>query len=217
MFAFLTNSLLFYGHTHHKMFEKQISDENLLASLKRDDTVAFEMLYNRYWKSLYLKACQRVDKDDAKDLVQEVMMSLWRRRHELPSFKEGEFVRYLFTAIKYRVISHYAFSAAEIKNAALFEVLDSEEHINMLETKELNARIESAVSQLPARMQQVFRMSREDDLSIADIARKLNVSEQTVKNQLTEALRRLRNSLRSNATGEWALLLAYLFCHISKG
>jgi RNA polymerase sigma-70 factor (family 1) len=198
------------------MFEKHISDGELLQLLKEDDTAAFGTLYNRYWKSLYTRASQRVDADDAKDLVQEVMLSLWRRRREIPSFKEGEFARYLHAAIKYRVISHYAFSAAEIRKIGYFDVLDSEEANDRLETKELTANIAAAVRQLPARMQQVFRMSREEDLSIAEIARKLNLSEQTVKNQLTEALRRMRNSLKDSSSGDWVFVVAYLFCHIKK-
>ncbi|ACU62952.1 RNA polymerase sigma factor [Chitinophaga pinensis] len=196
------------------MFEKHISDGDLLQLLKGDDTAAFETLYNRYWKSLYTRACQRVDADDAKDLVQEVMLSLWRRRQEIPVFKEGEFAKYLHAAIKYRVISHYAFSTAEIKKLALFDVLDSQESTDRLETKELTAKIAAVVAQLPARMQQIFRMSREEDLSIAEIARKLNLSEQTVKNQLTEALRRMRNSLKNSSSGDWAFIVAYIFCHL---
>ena len=196
------------------MFEKHISDGDLLQLLKGDDTAAFETLYNRYWKSLYTRACQRVDADDAKDLVQEVMLSLWRRRQEIPVFKEGEFAKYMHAAIKYRVISHYAFSTAEIKKLSLFDVLDSQESTDRLETKELTAKIAAAVSQLPARMQQIFRMSREEDLSIAEIARKLNLSEQTVKNQLTEALRRMRNSLKNSSSGDWAFILAYIFCQL---
>jgi RNA polymerase sigma-70 factor (ECF subfamily) len=198
------------------MYEKQISDGELLQSLKGDDTAAFEVLYDRYWKALYLKACQRVDRDEAKDLVQEVMISLWRRRKDITAEKEGDLSRYLFTAIKYRVISHYAFSASEIRNVDIFDILEGQLHNDALETKELKATIESAVSRLPARMQQIFRMSREEDCSIADIAQKLNLSEQTVKNQLTEALKRLRNSLQANSSGEWALMLACLFLHIHK-
>ncbi|TWV99556.1 RNA polymerase sigma factor [Chitinophaga pinensis] len=196
------------------MFETHISDGDLLQLLKEDDTAAFGTLYNRYWKSLYTRACQRVDADDAKDLVQEVMLSLWRRRREIPVFKEGEFARYLHAAIKYRVISHYAFSAAEIKKLAFFDVLDSHESTDRLETKELTANIAAAVGQLPTRMQQIFRMSREEDLSIAEIARKLNLSEQTVKNQLTEALRRMRSSLKSSSSGDWAFMLAYIFYYL---
>lgn len=196
------------------MFETHISDVDLLQLLKGDDTAAFEALYNRYWKALYTRACQRVDANDAKDLVQEVMLSLWRRRKEIPVFKEGEFAKYLHAAIKYRVISHYAFSAAEIKKISLFDILDSEEFNDRLETKELTANIAAAIGQLPTRMQQIFRMSREEDLSIAEIARRLNLSEQTVKNQLTEALRRMRSYLKSTSSGDWALLVAYLFCHV---
>ena len=191
-----------------------ISDRELLQSVKGDDTNAFELLYERYWKALYLKACQRVDNDEAKDIVQEVMMSLWRRRKAISANKDGELAAYLFTAVKYRVISYYAFNSAEIKKAALFDEL--EQHTDVLETKELKAIIEAAVNRLPTRMQQIFRMSREDDQSIADIARILNISEQTVKNQLTEALKRLRTSLQANTTGEWALILLYIFCQLHK-
>jgi len=196
------------------MFETHTSDGDLLQLLKGDDTAAFETLYNRYWKALYTRACQRVDVNDAKDLVQEVMLSLWRRRKEIPVFKEGEFAKYLHAAIKYRVISHYAFSTAEIKKISLFDILDGQEFNDRLETKELSANIAAAVSLLPTRMQQIFRMSREEDLSIAEIARQLNLSEQTVKNQLTEALRRMRSYLKTSSSGDWALLVAYLFCHL---
>lgn len=192
----------------------QISDGELLQSVKGDDTNAFEVLYDRYWKALYLKACQRVDKDEAKDIVQEVMMSLWRRRKAIKANKDGDLAGYLFTAVKYRVISHYAFNTAEIKKTELFEELDY--HTDALETKELKAIIESAVSRLPARMQQIFRMSREADYSIADIARMLDLSEQTVKNQLTEALKRLRTSLQTNTPGDWALVLLFVYCHVHK-
>ena len=196
--------------------QEQLSDAGLLHAIKEGDAAAFKVLYDRYWERMYLKACQRVDKDEAKDIVQEIMTTVWRRRKDLFTFEDGEIGRYLFTAVKYRVISHYAFSAAEIRNSAFFEVLTDQVPTNTLEVKELNELIEGEVSRLPTKMQQVFRMSREEDLSIADIAHKLNVSEQTVKNQLTEALKRLRASLRSRDNGDWAfvvILLCYYCAH----
>ena len=185
-----------------------ISDGELLHSIKTDDNAAaFETLFARYWKGLYAKACQRVDKEVAKDLVQEVMTTLWRRRKEVFTFEDGEIGRYLYTAVKYRVISHYAYTDTEIRNDAIFEMLIDPAPPNSMETKELSELIESEIRQLPARMQQVFRMSREDDLSIADIADRLNLSEQTVKNQLTEALKRLRASIKSHDSGDWAFIV----------
>jgi RNA polymerase sigma-70 factor (ECF subfamily) len=78
------------------MHAKQISDDELLQSIKRDDVAAFEILYDKYWKALYLKACQRVDKDEAKDIVQEVMLTLWNRRQKIFVKEDGELGRYLY-------------------------------------------------------------------------------------------------------------------------
>lgn len=193
-----------------------MSDGDLLQLIKKDDTAAFESIYDKYWQALYLKACQRVDKDEAKDMVQEVMISLWKRRNDIRVGQEGDLGRYLFTAIRYRVISHYAFSAAEIKKTDFFDTFNDYITTNTLETKELKARIEAEIGRLPARMQQIFRLSREDDYTIADIAKTLNISEQTVKNQLTDALKRLRISLKASSTSDWTLVLIYLFSQLHQ-
>lgn len=58
-------------------------------------------------------------------------------------------------------------------------------------------------------------MSREDDRSIADIASSLNLSEQTVKNQLTEALKRLRESIKSSDNADLTFI-ALLICYYSS-
>lgn len=191
-----------------------MGDGDLLQLIRQDDTAAFESIYDKYWQALYLKACQRVDKDEAKDMVQEVMITLWRRRQEISVKQEGDLGRYLFTAIRYRVISHYAFTATEVKRAGFFDTFENQIAADTLEAKELQARIEAEIGRLPARMQQIFRLSREDDRTIADIAHMLQLSEQTVKNQLTDALKRLRTSLKASSTGDWTLVLLYLFFHV---
>jgi len=190
---------------------QQLSDAALLQSIRRDDATAFKVLYDRYWESLYLKACKRVDKDEAKDMVQEVMTTLWRRRNEIVVPEDGLIGRYLHTAIKYRVISYYAYSSGELPGTDLFTALNSEDVANTIEAKQLSELLEQEINRLPARMQQVFRMSREEDLSIADIARQLNLSEQTIKNQLTEALKRIRESIKQQDYGDWVFLLILLF------
>lgn len=193
------------------MQQQLLSDAELLQSLKRDDAAAFRVLYDRYWEELYLKACKRVDKDEAKDMVQEVMTTLWRRRKEIAVHEDGKIGRYLHTAVKYRIISYYAHTSTEIKNSGLFEVLSGQVFTHVLETKELNELLEKEINRLPSRMQQIFRMSREDDLSIADIAGKLNLSEQTVKNQLTEALKRIRESIKTSDSADWTFILFLLY------
>jgi RNA polymerase sigma-70 factor (family 1) len=194
------------------MHQPPFSDAELLQSIREDDAAAFKMLYDRYWETLYLKACKRVDKDEAKDMVQEVMTTLWRRRQEIRTDEENAISRYLHTAIKYRVISYYAHSATEIRNSDLFDVLSGQIAENPLEVKELSELLNQAIGQLPVRMQQIFRMSRQEDISIADIASQLNLSEQTVKNQLTEALKRIRASVKTSDSADWGLILFFLYC-----
>lgn len=193
------------------MLQPPLSDADLLQLIKNDDASAFKMLYDRYWESLYLRACKRVDKDEAKDMVQEVMTTLWRRRKEIFTQEDGNIGRYLHTAVKYRVISYYAYAAGEVRNDNLFEMLESNALVHTVEAKELSELLEKEINRLPARMQQIFRMSREDDFSIADIARQLNLSEQTIKNQLTEALKRIRESVKSNDYGDWAFIIILLY------
>lgn len=195
----------------YHMDNLQLSDAELLQLIRKDDATAFKFLYDRYWESLYVKACKRVDKDEAKDMVQEVMTTLWRRRNDIIIHDDGNIGRYLHTAIKYRVISHYAYSSKEIPNTDVFAALNSDVYANALETKELSELLEQEINRLPARMQQIFRMSREDDFSIADIARELNLSEQTIKNQLTEALKRIRESIKQNDYGDWIFVFILLY------
>jgi len=188
-----------------------VSDSDLLQSIKNDDAAAFKVLYDRYWESLYLKACKRGDKDEAKDLVQEVMTTLWRRRNEIITSEDGQLSRYLHTAIKYRVISYYAYSATVIHNGDLFDNLINPVQPNELEAKEFSEFLEEEIKRLPARMQQIFRLSREEDLSISDIAHRLNLSEQTIKNQLSEALKRIRASVQEHQISDWILMLILFY------
>ncbi|RXF70221.1 RNA polymerase sigma factor [Arcticibacter tournemirensis] len=191
----------------------QIEDKELLHLIKQNDTSAFKILYDRYWKDLYVKACKRVDEDSAKDLIQEIMTTFWRRRNTITLSKKGDVAAYLHTALRYRIISYYAYTASEIKKTAVFDFPADLSIPNTLEIKELKEIIELEVGKLPHRMQQVFRMSREFDYSISDIAMQLNLSEQTVKNQLSEALKRLRISIQARTAMDWVLVLAFLFYH----
>ena len=60
------------------------SDEELLQLLKNDHPVAFDSVYNRYWKTLYHAAYNRVsDRDAAKDIVQNVFIEIWQKRYTL--------------------------------------------------------------------------------------------------------------------------------------
>lgn len=175
-----------------------VSDIALFAAIQADDTAAFRILYDRHWKALYIKACKSVDEEEAKDIVQDVMVSLWNRRQEISISKEDEILRYLYTAVKYRAISYYAYTSAKLKKEMLFDHPETLPPDHLLENKELRMLLDSAIEDMPGRMKLIFKMSREENISLSNIAIELKISDQTVKNQVSEALRRLRSFLSAH-------------------
>jgi len=63
------------------------------------------------------------------------------------------------------------------------------------EAQELEAQLKDAISRLPKRRRIVFDMSRNEGLSNKEISEKLDISLQTVKNQISESLKSIRKSL----------------------
>ncbi len=186
------------------MLEK-LEDKYLLTAT--DEQMAFRMLYDRYWEPLYKKARFRLGEDaDAQDVVQEVFISLWRNRRTI--IVKDSLSNYLFSALKYAIIKqvyrkakkgvHLPLSVEDLERTAL-----STEEI--LQYKELQAFIANKVAELPERMQEIYHLSRVEHLQTFEIAKRLNISEQTVKNTLTTTLKRLREKLDTYAC--WLLLL----------
>jgi RNA polymerase sigma-70 factor (ECF subfamily) len=60
---------------------------------------------------------------------------------------------------------------------------------------ELSELIEQSVESLPPRCREIFRMSRYENLKIAEIADQLNISKRTVETQISKALKILRVKL----------------------
>jgi RNA polymerase sigma-70 factor (ECF subfamily) len=179
---------------------KQLSDKEIL--LLDDDNVAFRVLFERYWKVLYHNALMRLgSNEDAQDIVQEVFISFWRNKDAIET--EGSYSFYLFGALKYAIIKHvYRKAGKGISLPLSVEYLDLSEGSasEQLEFKELQLVLADETSKLPARMQQIFRLSRDENLSLSEIAARFNISEQTVKNTITTALKRLRTRVRKYAS-----------------
>ena len=172
-----------------------LTDKALLISM--DEHAAFRVLYNRYWESLYKKAIYRLGNGaDAQDVVQEVFISLWRNRATIQL--EGTLTPYLFSALKYSIIKQVYRKAKKGVQVPLSanELERTEVTIEeLLQYKELQTLLAGEIAGLPERMQEIYRLSRVENLPINEIARRLNISEQTVKNTLTTALKRLREKI----------------------
>lgn len=162
--------------------------------MRHDDGDAFHEIYERYWLRLYTSAFKRVrSKEDAKDLVQDLFVSLWTKRHTMVI--STSLSSYLFTAVKYKVINHIESNIVKGTYLKSLEIAASRYDNSTSETiinQDLEQFAHLAISKLSPKMRQVFELSRRENLSVNEIADRLNISEQTVKNQISKALKILR-------------------------
>lgn len=180
---------------------KDYTEAELLKLIKGDSYAAFNEIYGRHWNVLFGSAYNILrDKDACMDLIQDIFVWFWENRQtwELTSCKG-----YLLTAVKFKTANYIR----NIKNRELIilqlaniNIVHSEEE--ELEVKQLEELIKSIADQLPDRCREIFQLSRYSYLSNKEIANKLQISEKTVENQLTIALKRLRQKL---STGHLAL------------
>jgi RNA polymerase sigma-70 factor (ECF subfamily) len=175
------------------------SDSELLDMLNNEDEHAFNELYNRYWERLFNAAYKRLKRvEAAEEVVQDLFTDLWLRR-EILNIRQ-ELPVYLFSAIKYLVIKQINKTARQdtlvYNSAAIFNDSDNSTE-EWLIANDLQSHLQSRVELLPVKCREIYHLSRDEHQSNKDIAQQLNISEKTVENQITKALKRLRASLNS--------------------
>ena len=170
------------------------NDNELFILLKKGDLKAFTAIHRRYYGILYIHAYKRFpDREEVKDILQELFTSLWNSREEI-NFN-ANLKAYLYTAVRNRILnvfkhqkvkSNYITSFQQFKDQ--FEPTADEP----LRMKELISLIDAEVRELPPQMRLIFEMSRNSNLSHHEIAEKLNISPLTVKKQVNNSLKILR-------------------------
>lgn len=158
----------------------------------------FDQIYDTYWKELYIVAYRRLrSREDVEDILQEIFLSVAERLYILE--KQGSIRGYLHQSLKNKIIDFYRRQAVkgsfDQEWSWLFTGASADGGDSLLVQREIASLIDQEVETMPDRMQKVHRLSREHHLSNAEIAEELNISVQTVKNQLGVASRRLRTVL----------------------
>ncbi|WP_335645374.1 RNA polymerase sigma-70 factor [Pedobacter steynii] len=174
-----------------------LSDLELTALLKEGDAAAYTVVYNRYFNELYIHAYARLrDKEEAQDVVHELFATLWNKRAEL-MFKSS-LPAYLYTAVRNRILDVIAHQQVESRYVTSLQHFIEEGYCitdHQVRERQLAALIEKGISELPPKMRAIFELSRKHAMSHKEIAEQLNLSEQTVRTQVKNALRILRLKL----------------------
>lgn len=175
---------------------RQLSDEELLARLRRDDTAALESALGRYW-ILVVDYVARItsSQDTAEDIAQRAFCQLWdRRAHWRP---EGSLRALLCRIARNYAVSEHRRESADERSAATFvELTAPVAPVNdVIEIEQLRSALDREISLLPERRREILVLRCVHDLSYKEIAEVMNIAEQTVANQLSKALSTLRESL----------------------
>ncbi len=180
------------------MFVKKTSliDNSPLQQIKINDRASLEKIYNQYWSKLYIYAFNILrEREICEDIVQEIFIDLWAKRHKVKIYDLNS---YLYQAVKYQVFNHFRKSKYKKQLLMKLNLINSEYKIDdLFEKKELKAHINKAISRLPKQRRIIFQMSRYEGLSNKEISENLNISLQTVKNQISASLKFIRKSLNN--------------------
>ncbi|MEJ2902765.1 RNA polymerase sigma factor [Pedobacter panaciterrae] len=187
------------------------SDLQLVDLLKKDDEAAFTEIYYRYADKLAGFASSKLySLEDSRDIIHDLFVKFWEERKSLKIDRNLE--AYLFTMVRYRIIDKIRKNITHEDYMGMVLTLQTSlgsETEQQIALKELKQTIGKSLEKLSPRVQEIYHLSREENLSIPEIANKLQLSEQTVKNQLTSALKHLRRSLTISSVS--ALVFWYLY------
>lgn len=174
-------------------------DEKYIIGLRKGSYDDFNKLYDLYADRLYGFAYNLTHSEEmAEEIVQEVFLKIWQMREHLSP--DYSFRSFLFTIAKNKFLNDlrnrltllsYDEYAAQFDSAGEGENT-TESDFNF---QELNEQILRAKNKLSKQQRRIFEMSREEGLSSKEIALKLDISEQSARNQLSCALKVLREEL----------------------
>lgn len=184
-------------------------DSKLLYRLKEGDKDAFNTVYWRYSPKAYNTVLYLLnDSDAAEDIVQELFITIWEKREQIqPELNFEAYIATIARNLAYNYVKkafHNNQSVEDLNDISLITNSDEES----IEADSLRDYIFSIISSFPEMRRKVFIMSRFENLSHAEIAEKLTISERTVAVHIYQALKDLRKALGDKA-------IAFLFIYLS--
>lgn len=186
----------------------RMTDRELFSLLGSGDAEAFHHIFLRYNRALYTTAYGKLrDKEEAKDVVQDIFANLWHKREDI-CLRKDQLAPYLHVAVRHRILD----ILAKKKKGADY-IADFQSYLkqfddrtdNPLRESLLTAIINKEISFLPNRMRKIFLMSRYDHLSHKEIADQMKIADSTVTDQVKKALKILRSKL-----GHLSFLLIFI-------
>ena len=171
--------------------------EDLVFQILQNNEHAFKQLYQMYYpRVVYFITSIVKTRIIAQDLAQDVFVNIWTNKKQLdPTLNLNN---YIFVVSRNVAINHLKKEMLLLYSSIKPEQLDiSVDNTieNNLFAKEISLLIEMIVSEMPAQQQSIYRLSREKGMSNEEIANLLNISKKTVENQISLALKDIKQAI----------------------
>lgn len=173
-----------------------MDDDKILELFDTEPEKALELIYDKYFEYLAKEVYFILrEENDSQDVIQDLFLNLWKNHSHLKNINYS-LKAYLKKAVVNRSIN-------KIKQRRYFEDVESEsvmkryqEEIDFVEASELENKMEIMINSLPPKCRTIFVLSRYEDLKYKEIATKLDISVKTVENQISKALKLLREKIK---------------------
>lgn len=174
----------------------QISDESLLQSIRGGDEKAFDRLFRLYYPMLCAYCQHFTGSEEAKEIVQDTMLWLWKKRNILEGVQSVK--SYLFSAVYHRAMSwikgnELRQQAHEVYYKRTMALL---EDVDVCLLNDLSRHIREAVSQLPPAYREAFILNRFRNMTHDEIGELLGISPRTVEYRIRKAMQLLKEELK---------------------
>ena len=187
------------------------NEKELLHLVAEGNEKAFTQLVDLYWNKVYSHALAYVKSPPkAQEITQDIFLQVWKKRETLDEV--SEFKNFLFILGRNQIVSALRKKLMETTSQ---DILDTPEDQflpdRQLEYKQSYQRILEAIEHLPPVRKTIFNLSRFEGLTYEEIAARLNISKNTVKEHIVLALNFLRTYVHTHGGPIVLFLFSLLF------
>lgn len=177
------------------------NEKDLLSQIAEGNEPAFRIFYDLYWEKLYNYLMSIIkSREITEEIVIDIFLKLWTGREFLQNIQHLDgFLRkvaYNKAMDFFKIASRDAQLKRVIADKMVNEASIGADHL-LLDNESRNI-LHQAIQQLSPQRRLIFTLSREEGLTHDQIARQLNLSRNTVRNSMAEALKTIRHYLKHN-------------------
>lgn len=172
-------------------------EKELFARIAMGDGNAFRSLFQLY-RPLFSSVIYKITNDSSvvPDILQEVFMKIWLNRSSLDNIRAPRaWALQILYRVSFNWLRHQEIADKADRQIMQLAVKNTNEVEDTVYLNETAALLSKAINTLPPQTQKIYRLNREQDLKVSEIALQMSLSVQTVKNVLGKALKSIRNFL----------------------